>query len=857
MKKILTSICVALIASFIIVEITSCKEVVEEHVHDIVEVKEKDATCTEDGNIAYYECSSCDKFFSDSKGEKEIDKNSVVIASKGHSLVKTEAIDSTCESSGNIEYYKCSVCGKLFSDAEGKNEISADALIIPATGHKLDKVNAVVASCESSANIEYYKCSICGKLFSDADGKNEISADAVIIPATGHKLDKVNAVVASCESAGNIEYYKCSICGKLFSDADGKNEISADDVIIPASHKLDKVEAVAASCESAGNIEYYKCSICGKLFSDADGKNEISADAVIIPATGHKLDKVNAVVASCESAGNIEYYKCSVCNKLFSDAEGKNEISADDVIIPAAGHKLSKVEAVSPSCESAGNIEYYKCSICGKLFSDAEGKNEISEADIIIAALGHSIVKVDAVEATCESDGNIEYYKCSICNKLFSDAEGKNEISAEDVIIPASHKLDKVEVVEASCESAGNIEYYKCSICGKLFSDAEGKNEISEADIIIAALGHSIVKVDAVEATCELDGNIEYYKCSICNKLFSDAEGKNEISEDGVVIKASHKYVAGEIVEPTASTAGSIAVSCSVCGVADSIVLPELVEENYNNGFYDYRVDYALAARVSAISGKRNGIYIYNNDDLNIHKEFSIQLSTFNSVGRLVDLSSGSYNGTFSSTYLRKNTTLDEAKYGIGLSNTSDGVYYKFTITSPLSDVVVTLISSDGAVEDVIVSAAELSALLQLDSSAMYLIIIHSAADSSQNIEYTIEETEVPKISNVEGCNIGTLQGGNVSGGDSGSSIDVVVADSVAAGTYTIALYGNNLIGRSNFNIIVNGETISTTNKRININGVNQISAACTITINPGDVITIVSMNLTAISNINVILIPA
>ena len=231
MKKILTSICVALIASFIIVEITSCKEVVDEHVHDIVEVKEKDATCTEDGNIAYYKCDSCDKFFSDSKGEKEIDKNSVVIASKGHSLLKVEAINSSCENAGSVEYYKCSVCNKLFSDADGKNEISADDVVIPAS-HKLDKVDAVAASCESAGNIAYYKCSVCSKLFSDVEGKNEISADDVVIPAS-HKLDKVDAVAASCQNPGNIAYYKCSACSKLFSDSEGKNEISADEVVIP------------------------------------------------------------------------------------------------------------------------------------------------------------------------------------------------------------------------------------------------------------------------------------------------------------------------------------------------------------------------------------------------------------------------------------------------------------------------------------------------------------------------------------------------------------------------------------------------------------------------------------------------
>ena len=375
--------------------------------------------------------------------------------------------------------------------------------------------------------------------------------------------------------------------------------------------------------------------------------------------------------------------------------------------------------------------------------------------------------------------------------------------------------------------------------------------------MVIPASNHKLDKVDAVEATCQNPGNIAYYKCSVCSKLFSDAEGKNEISADDVVIPASsHKYVVGEIVEPTASSAGSIAVNCSVCGVSNSIVLPELIEDNYNNGFYDYRVEYTLQSRGgSTIMAVRKGIYIYNNDDLGIYKEFENPLSSsLSSSGGMADLSSGSYNGVFKATFLKRNLSLDSSSVGIGLKNITDG-YYKFTITSPSSDIVATLISSTGVVEDIIVSVDDLSALLKLDSSVTYLIVIHSAADTSSDVEYTIEQAEIPTISDTEECNIGTLQGGNVAGGGQGGSIDVMVSESVAAGSYKLVLYGSTLIGRGSFNIIVNGETLSTTNGMNMVGGRNQISAACTITVNPGDMITIVSMNIQSISNIKVMLV--
>ena len=49
------------------------------------EVEAKAATCTEPGNIEYYECSGCHKYFEDLEATKEIeDKDSVVLAALGH-----------------------------------------------------------------------------------------------------------------------------------------------------------------------------------------------------------------------------------------------------------------------------------------------------------------------------------------------------------------------------------------------------------------------------------------------------------------------------------------------------------------------------------------------------------------------------------------------------------------------------------------------------------------------------------------------------------------------------------------------------------------------------------------------------
>lgn len=54
-----------------------------------------------------------------------------------------------------------------------------------------------------------------------------------------------------------------------------------------------------------------------------------------------------------------------------------------------------------------------------------------------------------------------------------------------------THKHTPVEVAaqEATCETAGNVKYWKCD-CGKYFADADGTEVLEESEITIEPLGH-------------------------------------------------------------------------------------------------------------------------------------------------------------------------------------------------------------------------------------------------------------------------------------------------------------------------------------------------------------------------------
>ena len=77
------------------------------------------------------------------------------------------------------------------------------------------------------------------------------------------------------------------------------------------------------------------------------------------------------------------------------------------------------------------------------------------------AAHVHQLTHREATEATCDKDGNLEYWYCPVCQKIYSDAEGKTEVTEADVVIPAigsevdSSISDSSSVVESENNTSG------------------------------------------------------------------------------------------------------------------------------------------------------------------------------------------------------------------------------------------------------------------------------------------------------------------------------------------------------------------------------------------------------------------
>ena len=297
------------------------------------------------------------------------------------------------------------------------------------------------ATCKEGATPKYWECLKCHEFFwFEADGKCRTSATAPAATGTPdaskHQLREVAAKDATCKEQGNIAYVICDLCGKMWRDMTLKNQLDVVNTPIDTSkHKLDKVDAKDPTCTEDGYEAYWKCSVCGQLFSDDKGTKKIDTP-VKRNKTGHAPMLMAGNAATCTKEGWQPYYVCKTCQKEFKDADCTQEITDPSwKTIPKIQHQLTRTDEKPATCTENGTKAYWTCSVCGMKFSDQEGTKPIQSPETI-SALGHDLEHVAAKEPTKTATGNIEYWHCKRCDKYFADEACTNEITKAQTVIP-------------------------------------------------------------------------------------------------------------------------------------------------------------------------------------------------------------------------------------------------------------------------------------------------------------------------------------------------------------------------------------------------------------------------------------
>ena len=269
------------------------------------------------------------------------------------------------------------------------------------TSHCWDDGAVVVNSTCQSEGTKRFRCLICGETKEEK------------LPFATHKWDKgILTFAPNCTDNGIIEY-KCTVCGET------ELEMLEPD----GNHEYDSVcDKECNICKSKREAEH---SIGSRIFFDADGHYGYCRIC-------KEKSNNEAHTYETDSEGNSV---CSVCGYVGKTVENHK-------------HHLTKIEKIAPNCTEPGNTEYYRCSGCNEIFSDAEGLNKSDKESVLIPALGHKIVTLDAVLPTDSTDGKSKKMYCSVCGAVILD----------NYIIPKTEKAnDKDVLTEEQSTKSGSI----------------------------------------------------------------------------------------------------------------------------------------------------------------------------------------------------------------------------------------------------------------------------------------------------------------------------------------------------------------------------------------------------------------
>ena len=326
--------------------------------HTLTAVPAKDATCTEDGNTAYWTCSACKKWFSDENGEHEItNKDSVVTKATGHQyqeLAEEKYLKSPATCTSPAIYYKsCSVCGTASTDTFEYGEKAAHSYV---QQHDEDQHWKECSVCHDKIEVENHSggtatctakavCSTCGTAYGELAAHNyQETVDAQYLKS-----------VATCTSPA-IYYKSCSVCGAASTDIFEYGETAAHSYV--QQHDAEK--------------HWEECSVCHT--------------------------KINEAVHSGGTATCIAKAVCSVCHTEYG---------------ALADHDTVHHGRIEPTCTTTGSIEYWQCSVCGKKFSDAACTTEVT--DVTLDKLPHS------AGAAWEKDTTYHWHLCTSCGSEVMD----------------------------------------------------------------------------------------------------------------------------------------------------------------------------------------------------------------------------------------------------------------------------------------------------------------------------------------------------------------------------------------------------------------------------------------------------
>mgnify|MGYP000777553950 CR=1 FL=1 len=199
----------------------------------------------------------------------------------------------------------------------------------------------------------------------------------------------------------------CDICGNIISNHEDANQ----------DHVCDLCGKVISNHEDADNN--HVCDHCGKVISNHEDANK-----------DHVCDYCGKTISNHEDADKDHI--CDLCGKTISNHEDAD----NNHICDLCGKTISNHEDANKD---------HVCDLCGKVITNHAGGKETCRDKAVCEVCGKSYGKLDpnnhtdlkhfpAKAATEDSEGNIEYWYCSGCNKYYRGKDGTKEIAKADTV---------------------------------------------------------------------------------------------------------------------------------------------------------------------------------------------------------------------------------------------------------------------------------------------------------------------------------------------------------------------------------------------------------------------------------------
>ena len=409
------------------------------------------AFCTDNAQFAFHFYKKANQGYDDTDAMFAIDNVTMTYGATdpcadGHTLTAVAEVPATCEETGVKAHWVCSVCGKLFSDAEGKNETTLEALTIGVLGHDYgeaawtwtgyESAKATFTCSRDASHVEEVTAAVTSEITTPAScestgvrtytatvtfqGKNYTDTRTEVLPALGHAWGEpvwtwtgygaAEASFACARDAGHVKVLPASITSEVTTQPgcstegvrtytatvtlDGKNYTDTRTETLPSlGHKTQLVGAKAATCTEDGYTGDEVCTVCGETVKKGE----------VIPALGHKTQLVGAKAATCTEDGYTGDEVCTVCQEIVKKGE----------VIPALGHKTQLVGAKAATCTEDGYTGDEVCTVCQEIVKKGE----------VIPALGHKTQLVGAKAATCTEDGYTGDEVCTVCGETVKKGE--------------------------------------------------------------------------------------------------------------------------------------------------------------------------------------------------------------------------------------------------------------------------------------------------------------------------------------------------------------------------------------------------------------------------------------------------